>query len=62
MLSQLFFFRLEKNFGYEDDYVIESLEKAMEELKKAKLDHPGAPPDNELPQQPFGKELCLLCI
>ncbi|ROT73903.1 putative USP6 N-terminal-like protein isoform X2 [Penaeus vannamei] len=43
-----------KNFGYEDDYVIESLEKAMEELKKAKLDHPGAPPDNELPQQPFG--------
>lgn len=46
--------KLEKNFGYEDDYVIESLEKAMEELKKAKLDHPGAPPDNELPQQPFG--------
>lgn len=27
----------------------------MEELKKAKLDHPGAPPDSELPQQPFGK-------
>ncbi|XP_045600697.2 LOW QUALITY PROTEIN: uncharacterized protein [Procambarus clarkii] len=46
--------KLEKNFGYEDDYVIESLEKSMEELKKAKLDHPGAPPDMELPQQPFG--------
>lgn len=27
----------------------------MEELKKAKLDHPGPPPDHELPQQPFGK-------
>ncbi|XP_050724776.1 uncharacterized protein LOC127002732 isoform X4 [Eriocheir sinensis] len=46
--------KLEKNFGYEDDYVIESLEKAMDELKKAKLDHPGPPPDHELPQQPFG--------
>ncbi|XP_045109450.1 TBC domain-containing protein C215.01-like isoform X2 [Portunus trituberculatus] len=46
--------KLEKNFGYEDDYVIESLEKAMEELKKVKLDHPGPPPDHELPQQPFG--------
>ncbi|XP_042241426.1 TBC1 domain family member 1-like isoform X2 [Homarus americanus] len=46
--------KLEKNFGYEDDYVIESLEKSMDELKKAKLDHPGAPPDGELPQQPFG--------
>ncbi|KAK3884536.1 hypothetical protein Pcinc_011209 [Petrolisthes cinctipes] len=46
--------KLEKNFGYEDDYVIESLEKSMEELRKTKLDHPGAPPDHELPQQPFG--------
>lgn len=46
--------KLEKNFGHDDDYVIESLEKAMDELKKAKLDHPGAPPDSELPQQPFG--------
>ncbi|KAG0712358.1 USP6 N-terminal-like protein [Chionoecetes opilio] len=46
--------KLEKNFGYEDDYVIESLEKVMDELKKAKLDHPGPPPDHELPQQPFG--------
>ena len=27
----------------------------MDELKKAKLDHPGPPPDPELPQQPFGK-------
>ncbi|XP_066974077.1 uncharacterized protein [Macrobrachium rosenbergii] len=46
--------KLEKDFSYDDDYVIESLEKAMEELRKAKLDHPGAPPDCELPQQPFG--------
>lgn len=49
-------FRLEENFGYSDDYVIESLEKAMEELKKAKMDHPGAPPDSEQPQDPFGEE------
>lgn len=55
-LILLMHFRLEKNFGHEDDYVIESLEKSMDELKKAKLDHPGAPPDSELPQKPFGKE------
>lgn len=35
--------------------MIESLEKSMDELKKAKLDHPGPPPDHEQPQQPFGK-------
>ncbi|CAL4137182.1 unnamed protein product, partial [Meganyctiphanes norvegica] len=46
--------KLEKNFGYDDDLVIENLEKSMEELRKSKLDQPGPPPDIELPQQPFG--------
>ena len=46
--------RLEKNFGYDDDETIKHLERNMEQLKKAKLDYPGPPPDNELPQKPFG--------
>ncbi|XP_076041759.1 USP6 N-terminal-like protein [Oratosquilla oratoria] len=46
--------KLEKNFGHDDDDVISSLEKSMEELRKAKLDNPGPPPEIELPQQPFG--------
>ena len=46
--------RLEQNFGYDDDYVIESLHKNMEELRKAKLLVPDSPPENELPQNPFG--------
>lgn len=43
-----------KDFGYEDDIVIQSLERSMEELKKAKLDYPGPPKDEELPHRPFG--------
>ncbi|KAB7503900.1 USP6 N-terminal-like protein [Armadillidium nasatum] len=46
--------RLELNFGYDDDYVVESLEKNMDELRKSKLASPGPPPENELPQKPFG--------
>lgn len=38
----------------EDDVVIESLQRCMEELKKAKLDYPGPPPPDELPKTPFG--------
>lgn len=46
--------KLHKDFGYEDDIVIYNLEKAMDELKRAKLDYPGAPPPNELPQRKLG--------
>ncbi|XP_028162292.1 USP6 N-terminal-like protein isoform X3 [Ostrinia furnacalis] len=46
--------KLHKDFGYEDDVVIYHLEKAMDELKRAKLDYPGPPPPNELPKRPLG--------
>lgn len=43
-----------KDFGYDDDTVITNLERCMDELKKAKLDHPGPPKDDELPHRAFG--------
>lgn len=43
-----------KDFGYDDDTVIQTLENSMEELKKAKLDYPGPAPSEELPRRPFG--------
>jgi hypothetical protein len=46
--------KLEKDFGFDDDHVIASLAKCMEELKKAKLLHFGQPPADELPKKPFG--------
>lgn len=39
---------------YDDDFVITALERSMEELKKAKLDHPGPPKNDELPTREFG--------
>lgn len=47
--------KLPKDFGYDDDFAIKALEQCSEELRKAKLDLP-APPldDNEFPQKPFG--------
>lgn len=46
--------QLYKDFGFEDDVTITNLERCMEELKKAKLDHPGPPREDELPRRPFG--------
>lgn len=46
--------RLEKKFDFDEDHTMDSLQKCMDELKKAKLDYPGPPPQNELPKQPFG--------
>ena len=46
--------KLEKDFGYDDDTVINAVEQNMEELKRAKLDYPGPPLPHELPRQPFG--------
>lgn len=46
--------RLEHDFGYDDDTVINNLRECMEELKKSKLDYSGSPPSHELPQKPFG--------
>lgn len=39
---------------YDDDFVITALERSMEELRKAKLDHPGPPKKDELPTREFG--------
>ncbi|KAK2160400.1 hypothetical protein LSH36_134g04011 [Paralvinella palmiformis] len=45
---------LEKDFMYSDDQVIDSLQLAMDELKKAKMDTPPKGDVNELPTKPFG--------
>lgn len=46
--------KLEKDFGYDDDTVINSVAQNMRELKRAKLDYPGPPLPHELPRQPHG--------
>lgn len=46
--------QLPKNFGYDDDFVIKALEQCSEELRKAKMDLPPPPSDNEFPQRQFG--------
>lgn len=46
--------KLEKDFDFDDDTVISAMERSMEELKRAKLDYPGAPSPQELPRIPFG--------
>ena len=42
------------DFGFEDDVVIERLREAMHELRSQGLGYPGPPPQDELPQKPFG--------
>ncbi|XP_071877834.1 related to the N terminus of tre oncogene [Bombus fervidus] len=46
--------KLEKDFCFDDDTVISTMERSMEELKRAKLDYPGPPLPHELPRFPFG--------
>lgn len=46
--------KLEKDFRFDDDTVINSVERNMEELKRSKLDYPGAPMPHELPRFPLG--------
>ena len=46
---------LESDFGYEDDFVIETaLKDSLAELRSARLHTAGPPPDSEKPQKPFG--------
>ena len=45
---------LEKDFGYEDDVAIDKLREVINELASNRLDLPGRPPSEELPQKPFG--------
>jgi hypothetical protein len=47
--------KLPKDFGYDEDSVIKALEQCSEELRKAKMELPPPPlDDNEYPQKPFG--------
>lgn len=46
--------KLYKDFMYDEDAVIQTLEKSMEDLKRSKLDLPGPPSKEELPSRPFG--------
>ncbi|KAG9489900.1 hypothetical protein GDO78_005685 [Eleutherodactylus coqui] len=46
---------LAKNFGYEDDYVIEQLQISMTELRRAKLDLPPPGKEDEQPKKPLGQ-------
>ncbi|XP_053397365.1 USP6 N-terminal-like protein [Mercenaria mercenaria] len=48
---------LEADFKYDDDTVIDQLQIALEELRKAKLDLPQKSTVNELPTLPFGLEI-----
>ncbi|KAL5010531.1 hypothetical protein ScPMuIL_012836 [Solemya velum] len=56
-LLKFFQSELEKDFGYDDDTVIDQLQVCMEELRKAKMDVPPKPKKNELPTLPFGLEI-----
>lgn len=46
--------KLEKDFYFDDDAVVSTMERSMDELKRAKLDYPGPPLPHELPRFPFG--------
>ncbi|KAG8576913.1 hypothetical protein GDO81_010020 [Engystomops pustulosus] len=46
---------LAKNFGYEDDYVIEQLQLSMTELRRSKLDIPPPGKEDEQPKKPLGQ-------
>ena len=48
---------LENDFVYDDDTVIDQLQVSMEELRKAKMEIPPKPKENELPKLPFGLEI-----
>lgn len=45
---------LQKDFGFDDDYVIKSLEQCSEDLRKAKMDKPPPATESEFPQKEFG--------
>lgn len=47
--------KLHKNFGYNDDFAIEALERVMKKLKEHKLDTPPPGKANEFPTKPLGQ-------
>lgn len=46
--------KLQKDFGYDDDFVIKSFEQCSEDLRKAKMDLPPPATESEFPQKEFG--------
>lgn len=48
-------YKLHKNFGYSDNYVIKSLEASIVELRAKRMDLPPPPGENELPKCEMGK-------
>ncbi|XP_050394513.1 USP6 N-terminal-like protein isoform X1 [Patella vulgata] len=56
-LLEFFQSKLEKEFLYEDDIVIEQLQICMEDLRKARMDAPPKPKVNERPTLPFGLDI-----
>lgn len=54
-MTQFLQIQLNKDFGYDDDYVIKYLEQSMADLKKYKMDLPPPPSQCELPKYEFGR-------
>lgn len=48
-------YKLQKNFGFSDNYFVKSLEASMAELRAKRMDLPPPAGDNELPQNEMGK-------
>ncbi|XP_055637351.1 uncharacterized protein LOC129776011 isoform X2 [Toxorhynchites rutilus septentrionalis] len=46
--------KLHVDFGYDDDFVIQTLDKCMEELRKAGMELPPPASEIEFPKHPFG--------
>ena len=46
--------KLAESFGEDDDNVIKKLRENMHELISNKMIYPGKPPQEELPEKPFG--------
>nr|XP_022915710.1 USP6 N-terminal-like protein isoform X1 [Onthophagus taurus] len=53
-ITQFIQVKLYKDFLYDEDAVIQMLERSMDELKKSKLDLPPPASKEELPNRPFG--------
>lgn len=48
-------YKLQKNFGYSDNYVIKSLETSLVDLRAKRMDLPPPGADNELPKCEMGQ-------
>lgn len=53
-ITEFLQYKLQKNFGYTDNYVIKKLEETMIELKAKRMDLPPPPGEEELPKCEMG--------